>query len=193
MSTAHRVSSRLLSLLTAGQVSGSNRNQSEAVSLIINQLITLTQSGPNIDTGAVYINNMLDIFQFILSDVSFQGKSTFVQSMKTFAYSLVQEQACPAANTEVATVVYSRPLFNLQALKILPVALANRRFINRQSEDYVQFPSQSINLPLTVSVPPQSAVVVRHYVGLISLCSNRSASPSISLSCSVTRYMACPH
>ena len=136
-------------------MSGSNINQSDTVRLIIDQLIALTMTGPNINYTTEYMNNMLDIFQFVLSDESFRGRSNFVTSMKTFAYSLVQEAACPAANTE-HLVSYSRLSFNLQALKIQSSTLANRQFVSSSNvggerEDYVQFPAQSLSTSQTVS------------------------------------------
>ena len=143
------VSESLVTVVTG--VSGSDSDQSTTLRLIIDQLVSITLRPVNVDyTSTNYIVNMLDVFNSILTDASFSGQSLFVQSMKSFAYSLVEDDACPTTNTEVLRS-YSRSAFFLEGLKIRPELLANRQFISSASNDYIQFPSQSLRTSQTVS------------------------------------------
>ncbi len=127
--------------------------QSDTLQLIVNQLISVTLvTGLNIDhTSTNYVQNMLDVFNYILNEVSFRGQSLFVQSMKNFAYSVVEDESCPVSNTEVLRT-FSRPSFVLEGLKIRPALLAGRQFVSSESQDYVQFPPQALSTAQTVSV-----------------------------------------
>ncbi len=134
-------------------MSGDSSDQSNALKLIVDELITTTlTTGANIDhTPTNYVQNILDVFDYILSEASFSGQSLFVQSMKNFAYSLVEDDLCPLDNTEVLRT-YSRGSFVLEGLKIRPMLLAGRRFTTSESQDYVQFPPQPLSTAQTVSV-----------------------------------------
>lgn len=69
----------------------------------------------------------------------------FVQSMKTFGYSLLEESPCLSTGVEV-TLNYTRTLFYLEAVRLMPSALVGRRFSlsGENNQDYIQMPAQTI-------------------------------------------------
>ncbi len=137
---------------TVTTLNGADNDHTDTLRLTMDQLIltstTLTTTNTNIDNN--YVSNMLNVFNSILTDPSFIGQSLIVQSMKSFAYSLVEEDTCPASNTEVLKT-HSRTAFVLEALKIRPLLLASRQFMSSDSADYIQFPAQSLTTSQTVS------------------------------------------
>ena len=106
---------------------------------------------------------MSDIFQLVLDDVTFSGRSEFVETMKLFGYSLLDGEPC---NTEYVfqkwfvmklamnisssfpvTKILSRLLFHLVVERLPPASLAQRRFtasFSSDNDDFVKFPSDSI-------------------------------------------------
>lgn len=68
----HRVSSDLFALLTSGQVSGEDQKHSDVTRYIIDELISKTRSPMNVNVTLPYTTTMLDIFQRIISDISFR-------------------------------------------------------------------------------------------------------------------------
>ncbi len=143
-----RVSTSLTTTVTT--LNGADNDQTNTLRLTVDQLIVTSTTltiNTNIDN---FVSNMLNVFNFILTDPSFMGQSLFVQSMKSFAYSLVEGETCPTSNTEVLKS-YSRPAFVLEALKIRPSLLTSRQFMSSDSSDYIQFPSQGLTTSQTVS------------------------------------------
>lgn len=136
-----RVTSELLGLLNSQVVSGLDNGQTEFVQLIIETIIQKTLAPVNIDySSTVYVSNMLDVFQNLLTDISFSGRSQFVESMQNFAYSLVEDSLCNGP-----AITHSRPLYYLHAAALSPPVLANTRFSSTTGSDYVQFPSQVVS------------------------------------------------
>lgn len=95
---------------------------------------------PEIDYSSTrYIPNMLDVFQSLVTDPSFTGRSLLVQIMKSFAYSQLDNVDCNAP-----ALAYSRPQLYMEAAKLAPSTLAGRRFSSSNGIDFVQFPTQII-------------------------------------------------
>lgn len=135
-----RVSSDLLGAVTNGFVSGQDISQYNLTQFILEALIEKTLPPFSINyTGTTYLQNMLDIFQGLLVDPSFSGRSSLVQTMQSFAYSLLEDTLC-----NEAAVTHSRPQFYLIAAKLSHSALAGRRFSSNNNTDFVQFPTQII-------------------------------------------------
>ena len=91
-------------------------------------------------TNTSYVSNMLDIFQQLLSDRSYTGQSFFIESMKSFAYSLLEDSLCDGP-----VFAFSRPLYYLEAAKLTLPSLIGKRYASINNSDYVQFPAQIIN------------------------------------------------
>ena len=143
--TIFRVSTDLLLVLMDGSVTGRDRNQSNLVKLIDDELIRKTLAPLNIDYSSImYVSNMLDSFDRIVSDPTFSGRSLLADTMKFFAYSLLEDVECNST-----AITYSRNTFFLLAMKSSASSLAGRRFISISGADYVQFPNQMI-LPTQV-------------------------------------------
>ncbi len=140
-----RVSLDMNSILDAGLVSGSAQNQSDVTRLIIDELILKTlSSSNNVDySNTLYVSTMLDIFQTLLvPNTSFAGRSQLVQSMKSFAYSLLEDSSCNSS------MQFFRTQFYLEASKLSPFNLTGRRFASNNDADYVQLPTQVITTPV---------------------------------------------
>lgn len=132
-------------------ISGQDRNQSDLVQFIVEELIQKTLAPSNIDySNTRYITNMLNVFQTLLENIGFAGRSLFVNSMKSFAYSLIEESLCngPAIN-------FSRPLYYMQAAKLSPASLSGRRFSSTSDADFVQFPTEIIFTQVSLIWTPE--------------------------------------
>lgn len=130
----------MLEALNNGLVSGQDPSQYNLTQFILEELIQRTLPPSNIDYSAtLYVNNMLDIFQSLLADPSFSGRSLLVQTIKSFAYSLLDGVTCNAP-----AIVHSRPLYYLRVAKLSHSALNGQRFSSNNNSDFVQFPTQII-------------------------------------------------
>lgn len=138
----------MLAVLTGGTISGADRNQSDITRFIIQELIQKTKAPVNINysNNTQYVSNMLDIFQTLLNLASFEGRSSFVDLMKQFAYSLVEDVEC---NTPA--LIHTRPQFYLMVQKISPSMLAGRKFTSTSGADYVQLPAQVISTQVKIA------------------------------------------
>lgn len=134
-----RVSTDLLHTLMDGSVSGDDHDQSDLLRQIDDQLIRKTLAPVNIEYSSTYVSNMLDSFDRLIADSTFNGRSVFADAMKFFAYSLLEDVECNST-----AIKYSRNTFFFQAMKISPLALSGRRFISNTGADYVQLPTQMI-------------------------------------------------
>lgn len=133
-------STGLLELLVSGELSGMNDAQVGVVQLTVDQLIRKTVMPTNIAyAGSVYVNTMMDIFNRLILDSSFNGRSRLAESMKSLAYSLLEDVSCQSE-----PLIYLTDSFYLQAERLAPSSLAGRRFSSSNGQDYVQFPTGMI-------------------------------------------------
>jgi hypothetical protein len=121
-------------------VSGQDPSQYNLTVFILEELIRSTLPPLNIDYSSTkYVDNMLDIFQSVLADPSFYGRSLLVQTIQSFVYSLLDGITCNST-----TLTFSRPLLYLRAAKLSHSALSGLRFSSNNNTDFVQFPTQII-------------------------------------------------
>lgn len=134
------ISSDLLEALNEGRVSGQDPIQYNLTRSILEELIQRTLPPFNVAySNTAYVPNMLDIFQTLLADPSFSGRSLLVQTMKSFAYSLLSDELCNAP-----AISHSRSLYYMGAAKLSHSSLSGKQFSSNNDTDFVQFPTQII-------------------------------------------------
>lgn len=134
------ISSDLLEALNEGRISGQDPTHYNLTQSILEELIQRTVPPFNVSySGTMYVSNMLDIFQTLLADPSFSGRSLLVQTIQSFAYSLLNGELCNAP-----AITHSRALFYLRAAKLSHSSLSGQRFSSNNNTDFIQFPAQII-------------------------------------------------
>ena len=114
--------------------------QSDVVRLTINELIRKTEVPSNISySSGGFVSIMMDIFNRLILDATFDGRSRLADSMKAMAYSLLEDIPCQSP-----PVTYVRDTFYFQAVKLALSSLPGRRFNSSNAADFVQFPTAMV-------------------------------------------------
>ena len=131
-----RSAQSLLSVLEGGAVSGENEAQVGVVQLTVDELIKKVVSPTNISfSGSAYLTTMMDVFNRVNLDPTFQGRSLLARSMSTLAYGILEDRPCSSG-----PVILIRNSFYLLADKVPPASLAGRRFNASRDGDFLQLP-----------------------------------------------------
>jgi len=117
-------------------VSGENEAQAGVVQLTVDELIKKIVSPTNISfSGSAYLSTMMDVFNRLNLDPTFQGRSLLAESLRNLAYGLLEDRPCSSG-----AVTLVRDSFYLQADKVPPASLAGRRFNSSRDSDFLQLP-----------------------------------------------------